>query len=102
MIKVDSLEEWPKLVIHLDDTLFKVNSSRHVGLDDDFIFDLGPNLELVHVTRSGRVVVEYSKDIDVVPVRVFGKFGNLSLAQSWHLTHIKTKKVEQSIVDGVT
>lgn len=94
MVKVDSLEEWPKLVIHLDDTLFKVNSSRHVGLDDDLIFDLGPNLELVHVTRSGRVVVEYSKDIDVVPVRVFGKFGNLSSVSLGQWAHIKTEEVE--------
>jgi hypothetical protein len=80
MVKVDSLEEWPKLIIHLDDTLFKVDSSRHVGLDDNLILDLGSNLELVHVTRSWSIVVEDSKDIDVVPVRVFGKFGNLSLA----------------------
>jgi hypothetical protein len=81
VVKVDSLEEWPKLVIHLDDTLFKVNSSGHMGLDHNFILDLGSDLELVHVARSGSVVIEDSKDVDVVPVRVFGKFGNLSSAQ---------------------
>lgn len=81
MVKVDSLEEWPKLVIHFYYTLFKVYSSRHIGLDDNFILDLGSNLELVHITRSGSVVVEDSKDVDIVPVRVFGEFGNLSLAQ---------------------
>jgi hypothetical protein len=80
MVKVDRLEEWPKLVIHLDDTLFKVHSSRHMGLDDNLILDFGSDFELVHVTRSGSIVVEDSKDIDVVPVRVFGEFGNLSLA----------------------
>ena len=80
MVKVDSLEEWPKLVIHLDDTFFKVHSSGHIGFDDNLILDLGTNLELVHISRSRSVVVEDSKDIDVVPVRVFGKFGNLSLA----------------------
>jgi hypothetical protein len=102
MVQVDSLEEWPKLVIHLDDTLFKVNSSRHMSLDDNLVLDLGSDLELVHVARSGSVVVEDSKDIDVVPVRIFGKFGNLSSARLERETHVKTEKVEQSIVDGVS
>lgn len=102
MVEIDGLEEWPKLVIHLDNTFFKVNSARHIGLDDNLILDLGPNLELVHVARSGSVVVEDSEDINVVPVRVFGKFGNLSLATIWQQTHIKTEKVEQSIVNGVS
>jgi hypothetical protein len=102
MDKVDRLEEWPKLVIHLDDTLFKVNSSRHMSLDDNLIFDLGPNFELVHITRSGSVVVEDSKDVDIVPVRVFGEFGDLSSAGFEEETYIKTEKVEQSIIDGVS
>ena len=80
MVKVDSLEEWPKLIIHLDDTLLEVHSSRHIGLDNNLILDLGSDLEFVHVARSRSVVVEDSEDIDVVPVRVFGKFGNLSSA----------------------
>jgi hypothetical protein len=102
MVKVDRLKEWPKLVIHLDDTLFKVYSSRHVSFDDNLILDLGSNSELVHVTRSGSVVIEDSEDVDIVPVRVFGKFGNLTSAQLWQLTHVKTEKVEQRIVNGVS
>lgn len=68
VIKVNSLEEWPKLIIHLDDTLFKVNSSRHVSFDDNLILDLGSDFDFVHVPRSGSGVVEYSEDVDVVPV----------------------------------
>jgi hypothetical protein len=102
MIKVDSLKEWPKLVIHLDDTLFKIDSSRHVSLYNNLILDFGSDLELVHVTRPGRVAIENSKNVDVVPIRVFGKFGNLSSAQLWQLTHIKTEKVEQSIINGMS
>lgn len=68
MIKIDSLKEGPELIVHLDDTLLKVYSTWHIGLDDDFVSGSGADLDLVHISRSWSRVIEDSEDVDVVPV----------------------------------
>lgn len=63
MVEVDGLEERPELIVDLDDTLFKVDSSGHMSLDDNLVLGLGADFDLVHVAWSRRGVVENPQNV---------------------------------------
>ena len=86
MVEVDSLEERPELIVDLDDTLFKVDSSGHMSLDDNLVLGLGADFDLVHVAWSRRGVVENPQNVAGYQLRrevVLTCCASTSLWQTW-------------------
>jgi hypothetical protein len=66
VVNVDRLKEWPKLIVDLNNALFKVDRTWHSGFDSYLVLWCLANPETKEVARSWRCSVEHSQHVTEV------------------------------------